>query len=84
MNENPALNAMRLAPRCGARTRKGGSCKGPAMPNGRCRMHSGGNPGAPTGNRNAWRHGKRSAEAMAEQTKFRALLRDMRSVLAVA
>ena len=30
---------------------------------GRCRMHGGTNPGAPMGNRNAWKHGGRSAEA---------------------
>jgi hypothetical protein len=29
------------APRCGARTRSGGACRSPAMPNGRCRMHGG-------------------------------------------
>ena len=27
------------APRCGAKTRSGCPCKGPAMTNGRCRMH---------------------------------------------
>jgi glucans biosynthesis protein len=27
-------------------------------------MHGGTNPGAPKGNRNAWKHGSRSAEAM--------------------
>jgi uncharacterized protein YjcR len=27
------------------------------MPNGRCRMHGGTSPGAPKGNRNAWKHG---------------------------
>lgn len=26
-------------------------------------MHGGTNPGAPKGNRNAWKHGSRSAEA---------------------
>ncbi|WP_370638060.1 hypothetical protein [Croceicoccus sp. Ery15] len=26
----------------------------------RCRMHGGTNPGAPVGNRNAWKHGARS------------------------
>jgi len=31
----------RLAPRCGAKTRRGNACLGPAMPNGRCRMHGG-------------------------------------------
>ena len=29
------------SPRCGARTRCGGSCRQPAMANGRCRMHGG-------------------------------------------
>ncbi|MGE0120425.1 MAG: HGGxSTG domain-containing protein [Dongiaceae bacterium] len=29
------------APRCGARTRCGGECRQPAMPNGRCRLHGG-------------------------------------------
>lgn len=28
-------------------------------------MHGGTNPGAPKGNRNAWKHGGRSAEAAA-------------------
>ncbi|MFN2099428.1 hypothetical protein [Altererythrobacter sp. MF3-039] len=26
----------------------------------RCRMHGGTNPGAPKGNRNAWKHGARA------------------------
>ncbi|MFZ1775187.1 MAG: hypothetical protein WAT78_14670 [Rhizobiaceae bacterium] len=30
----------------------------------RCRMHGGTNPGAPKGNRNAWRHGGRSSEVV--------------------
>ena len=31
-----------VAPRCGAKTRRGGgACQAPAMPNGRCRMHGG-------------------------------------------
>lgn len=33
------LAAMREALRCGAKTRSGEPCKGPAMRNGRCRMH---------------------------------------------
>jgi hypothetical protein len=36
------------APRCGARTRAGGSCQQPAMPNGRCRLHGGMSTGART------------------------------------
>ncbi|WP_435200541.1 HGGxSTG domain-containing protein [Qipengyuania sp. 902] len=52
------------APRCLAQTRKGTECQSPAV-NGkkRCRMHGGTNPGAPKGNKNAWKHGARSAEA---------------------
>ena len=40
---------MHLSLRCGARTRSS-PCRSPAMPNGRCRMHGGGSPGAPKGN----------------------------------
>lgn len=36
------------APRCGAKTRSGGRCRGPAMPNGRCRMHGGPSTGPKT------------------------------------
>jgi ribosomal protein L32 len=35
-------------PRCGARTRSGVACKGPAMLNGRCRMHGGKSTGPRT------------------------------------
>ena len=53
------------APRCGARTRSGTPCKSPAMPNGRCRMHGGRSPGAPSGPANGmWKHGLRSAEVI--------------------
>lgn len=42
-------NPMRPAPRvCGARTRAGHPCRGPAMPNGRCRMHGGPSTGPRT------------------------------------
>lgn len=67
--ENQSNNPMqpeRLmnAPRCLARTRKGTECQSPAVKGQkRCRMHGGTNPGAPKGNRNAWKHGGRSADA---------------------
>lgn len=32
---------------CGAKTRGGGKCKKPAMPNGRCRLHGGKTPSGP-------------------------------------
>ena len=37
-----------LAPRCGANTRAGTSCRQPAMPNGRCRFHGGKSTGPRT------------------------------------
>ena len=85
-DQKVAINAMQSpdaagtrtrAKLCGAKTRKGQSCRTPAMPNGRCRMHGGTNPGAPKGNRNAWKHGHRSAEHQA----MRILLRMMRQDL---
>lgn len=79
---NP-LHLARAAPRCGAKTRQGGSCQSPAMPNGRCRMHGGKSPGAPKGNRNAWKHGRHSGELIAERQALRALLADMRSAVHV-
>jgi hypothetical protein len=39
---------LRLAPRCGARTRAGGCCRQPAMRNGRCRLHGGRSTGPRT------------------------------------
>jgi hypothetical protein len=63
------LAAAEAVARCGARTRRGGPCAAPAMPNGRCRMHG----GASTGPRTeaglercrtaALKHGLRSTEA---------------------
>lgn len=80
--DNPMEPApLRNAPRCGARTRRGTECQSPAMPNGRCRIHGGKSPGAPKGNRNAWKHGLRSAEFAATRASARRLmnlLRDMR------
>jgi len=58
---------------CGAKTRQGGSCQQPAMPNGRCRLHGGKSTGprTPEGlehSRKAnWKHGFYSAEAKAER-----------------
>ena len=45
------------------------------MLNGRCRMHGGKSPGAPKGNRNAWKHGGYSANAIATRQAIRALIR---------
>jgi uncharacterized protein YjcR len=45
------------------------------MKNGRCRMHGGTSPGAPKGNRNAWKHGNYSAGEIATRKAIRALIR---------
>jgi hypothetical protein len=51
----------RAAKRCCAKTRRGTFCQAPAMANGRCRLHGGLSPGAPTGERNGnYRHGRYS------------------------
>src|SRR5436309_1770496 len=43
-----------LSKRCGARTKSSGKpCQSPSIKNGRCRMHGGKSPGAPSDNRNA-------------------------------
>jgi len=71
---------MHLSRRCGAQTRSGRRCRSPAMPNGRCRMHGGMSPGAPKGNKNAFKHGHYTAEAIATRRKFAKLLRDARAL----
>ena len=68
--------------RCGAKTRAGAPCKTPPVRGRtRCRMHGGMSPGAPKGNRNAWKHGLRSATAVAERRRFRELLKSLREGL---
>ena len=64
--------------RCHARTRSGTLCRSRAMPNGRCRMHGGTNPGAPNGNRNAVKHGRYTAEAINSRRATSALIRAAR------
>jgi hypothetical protein len=52
-----------------------------AMPNGRCRMHGGMSPGAPEGNKNAFKHGHYTAEAIATRREIAKLLRDARALV---
>ena len=77
---NPMPLDMRQAPRCRARTRRGSPCQSSAMQNGRCRMHGGTSPGAPKGNRNAFKHGRYTAEAIARRLEIRELLRAMKAL----
>jgi uncharacterized protein YjcR len=72
---------MHRAKRCGARTRSGKPCQSPAMANGRCRMHGGPSPGAPKGNRNAYKHGRYTTSAIAERRKFSTMLRSMKETV---
>jgi len=50
------------------------------MPNGRCRMHGGMSPGAPKGNRNALKHGRYTAEAIAGRREIAELVRAMKAL----
>jgi hypothetical protein len=54
------------------------------MPNGRCRLHGGLSPGAPKGNRNALKHGRYSAKAIASRREVAALVRAMKGLAAAA
>jgi hypothetical protein len=69
----------RSAPQlCGARTRSGAPCRTPVVRDrSRCRMHGGTSPGAPKGNRNAWKHGRYSAEVTAERIQARQTFRGL-------
>jgi hypothetical protein len=40
-------------------------------------MHGGTSPGAPKGNRYAWKHGRYSAQAKAKRRRIRNLMREL-------
>ena len=75
--------AMLASPRCGAKTRRGGACRSPAVNDRRrCRMHGGApGSGAPMANRNARKHGLFTRDAIAERRRIRALLGEARRLL---
>ena len=81
-NGNPSGD-FSAAPRCGAHARRTGNpCKGPAMKNGRCRMHGGKSTGPRTAEgkerakRGNLKHGGYTAEMKALMKASRALLND--------
>ena len=82
-NHAPNINPMLASPRCGAKTRAGGSCRAPAMRGKRrCRMHGGApGSGAPRGNRNARRHGLFTKDAIAERKQIQTVLAEARTLL---
>ncbi|HAT9261852.1 TPA: hypothetical protein JBC17_11265 [Legionella pneumophila subsp. pneumophila] len=66
------------SPRCGARTRKGTTCKAPAvLRKNRCRMHGGSKgSGAPLGSSNALKHGFTTQEIKLLKKNLRQLLKE--------
>ena len=82
-NPEPDTDPMTASPRCGAKTRAGGSCRAPAMRGKRrCRKHGGApGSGAPRGNRNARRHGLFTKDAIAEREQIQDLLAEARKLL---
>jgi hypothetical protein len=68
-------------PRCGARTRSGRPCQGPAMPNHRCRMHGGLSTGPRTPEGLARIRGARTTHGLrtAEMEQMRKLVRELRA-----
>lgn len=75
MSQPPALAGAR---RCLARTRSANPCQGPAMKNGRCRMHGGRSKGAPKGSQNALKHGFFTRAAIEERRDVAEYLRAAR------
>jgi hypothetical protein len=78
LNGNPSGDYA-AAPRCGAKTRAGTACRAPAVHGRkRCRMHGGAKrSGAQPGNRNARKHGLRSAAHREGMRKVRELIRHL-------
>ena len=70
---------------CGARTQSGKPCRSPAVRGKRRCGIPGGAPGsgAPLGNRNALKHGRYTAQAIAARRAVRALLRESRELMQV-
>ena len=82
MNAETPIDAMHSALRCGARTRSGTPCRAPAVRGRRrCRMHGGNSRGGPPGNRHAWKHGRRSREAIERRRQVAELVRSMRELV---
>lgn len=86
-NSNPGGDPSKAA-RCEALTRSGAPCRSPAMPNGRCRMHGGASTGPRTpeglqrSRRSNWKHGGFSVSAKKEAEQVRALMHEIRKIVA--
>lgn len=64
---------------CGARTRAGGTCRQPAMKNGRCRLHGGKSKAGQEHGR--YTTGEHTKEAVAFRRSISKLLREARATL---
>jgi hypothetical protein len=64
---------------CGARTRTGGTCRQPAMKNGRCRLHGGKSLSGMQHGRH--KHGRRTKEAIETRRRLSLILKDARELL---
>jgi uncharacterized protein YjcR len=78
-NWRPMLDS----PRCGAKTRKGESCRAPAVTGKkRCRMHGGAKgSGAPQGNSNAVTHGGFTKDSIERRAMLRDQIRQAQKLL---
>jgi hypothetical protein len=78
-NTGPMLSSVR----CGAKTRSGKPCMSPAVSGRlRCRMHGGASgSGARRGNKNAFKHGRYTREAIEERRELQTLLRQSRMLI---
>jgi hypothetical protein len=66
-------------PMCGARIRAGGSCRQPAMKNGRCYYHGGKSKAGREHGR--YRSGEHTKEAIAERRYFQELIQEAQRFL---
>jgi hypothetical protein len=72
---------LRQVRQCGAKTRQGTSCRSPAMPNGRCRLHGGKSTGPRTPEGlEAMRRAKLKHGLYSQETReFYRLIRELKS-----
>ena len=78
-----AIENFQNLPRGGAKSRSGKPCQSPCVKGKkRCRMHGGAaGSGAPKGNKNAWKHGGRSARAIDNRKHLNNVMREMRQLI---
>ena len=64
---------------CGAKTRKGGRCRQPAMKNGRCRLHGGKSLSGIQHGR--YKHGRYTRKAIEERRQMNRLIKEVAALL---